>query len=95
MTARTTPTTASVTTPEPPHGKALDTDRTHVVEHPDWCDPSLCTAGASATIAGAHRGTPVTAAATRAFGGVTVSAGLYRAHARWLTDVFVTFDMDR
>jgi hypothetical protein len=93
MTARTTPATAPMTCLEPSYSPVPDPDPTAVVAHPDWCDPARCTATPVATRGEAHHGTPVTVTAGRALDDLTVTASLYRAHARWLTAVLVTLDM--
>jgi hypothetical protein len=84
MTARSAPATAPVIPPELPYSPVPDHDPTAVVAHPDWCDLALCTATPAAAIGEAHRGTPVTVTAGHALEDLTVTAGLYQAHAPWL-----------
>lgn len=93
MTTPTAPLTAPVTPAEPPYGPVPDTDGTAVVAHPDWCDPTRCTADLATTMGGAHLGTPITITAGGALDDLTVTVGLYQAHARWLTAVLVRLDM--
>jgi hypothetical protein len=62
------------------------------VRHPEWCHTDRCTATLTAAIGEAHRGEPVTIIVDGLYS-LTVTASLYKPHARWLTEVFVELDI--
>ena len=64
------------------------------IRHPEWCDPTRCTATPTAATGEAHRGTPTTLTiAPTLFPPLFVHVSLYRAHAPWLTTVFVELEL--
>jgi hypothetical protein len=63
------------------------------IDHPDWCDPTACTATPAATVGEAHRGVPTTITFPGTFGELEISASLHQPHTRWLTNVYVILDV--
>jgi hypothetical protein len=64
------------------------------IRHPEWCDPARCTATPTAATGQAHRSapTPLTIGET-VVAPLAVNVSLYKAHAPWLTEVYVELEL--
>ncbi|MBX7266510.1 hypothetical protein KIF24_11015 [Micromonospora sp. Llam7] len=64
------------------------------IDHPDWCEPSLCTVTPAADIREGHRGSPVTLRAKHGFPvPLSVTASLYQNAKHTLAGPYVTLDV--
>src|SRR5262245_25474453 len=64
------------------------------IRHPEWCDPARCTATPTAATGEAHRSAPTTLTiGETVFAPLSVGVSLYKAHAPWLTEVYVELEL--
>ena len=63
------------------------------VVHPDWCDPTACTATTAVAKGESHRASPTTVSVWSLYDTLEITAQLSQAHCRWSTDVYVDLDV--